>query len=227
MGRVAGGVPPDIAARAAELEAAGMSRRKIAVELGISEPTLRKAMRAGGAKIRTPKKPELPRFGGGSHDDEPAGGLNAALEAAGEETGGNGRSDDAPEGVPPPPQPPLIDQGAALVQMCEVTTLVIMRAYAARMKVKWTDTMSKAARLTKPEKDLLGTFAPAAAPYLMRILSHSDKIAAACFALAYASMLADRGSLIKEQAPRKVIDAEQVRPAPATAGAVPSPSGTD
>lgn len=74
------------------------------------------------------------------------------------------------------------------------------RVQASRLKVKVTPKMIATWKLTGDEKASLRSFAPAAAPYLLRVLQHSDKIAAGVFGVLYWAMISARFAAIKDSA---------------------------
>lgn len=83
----------------------------------------------------------------------------------------------------------------------KMTTLLVVRGFAISKKVKLgKEELAELTALTEDEKLLLRELAPAAAPYLQKILAMSDKIAAALFFASYGFMLDDRFKVIREKA---------------------------
>lgn len=145
------------------------------------------------------------------------GGFEEALKGAGEEA-------EKPEGPPPPPgsaPPPPVDPAEieALINFTDLTTVMVCRAFAMSRRVPWTQALQKECMLNDGEKAQLVMTAPAALPWIRKMMLHMDKLAAAMFFVSYSFMLAGRMSIIKERAPKPEPKKENGRETP-----VPTPS---
>lgn len=186
----------------------GKSLSEIVAAVHRSESTVRGvlkregvATRQGGVYIPPPSPPQ-------ETPSDDSGGLAAALaSASGASSGDDGPADPEPDAGPAPqPGPQVMDAqaaGKALVVACDAITVGVCRVYAVRQKVKITGKLSASWRLSAEEKAGLQAFAPYAAPYILALLKHFDKIAAGVFAVIYASILSDRFETIKELSPIK------------------------
>jgi len=127
------------------------------------------------------------------------GGFEEALKGAGEEP-------ERPEGPPPPPGPgkqPPVDPAEieALVTFADITTQMTCRAFCISRRVPWTKALQAEMALSDGEKAQLVMTAPAAMPYIRKLMVHLDKLAAGLFFMSYAFILAGRFSIIKAKAP--------------------------
>jgi hypothetical protein len=154
------------------------------------------------------------------------GGFEEALKGAGEEP-------EKPEGPPPQPgpsKPTPVDPAEieALINFCDMTTVMTCRGFAISRGVQWTQVLQRECMLNDGEKAQLAMTAPAAMPYIRKLMLHLDKFAAGLFFLSYSFMLAGRFSAIKSRAPKpmpkKETDGRQTPPDNGTHGFVPAPS---
>lgn len=135
------------------------------------------------------------------------GGFEEALRGAGEDVPPNGPNPEekTSSGIPPTPPktaPKPVDPAEveALLNFCDMTTIIVCRGFAISRKVTWTADLQKNCMLSAGEKKQLEMVAPAAIPYVRILMQHMDKVAAGIFFLSYSFMLAGRLSTIKAKA---------------------------
>ena len=136
-----------------------------------------------------------------------AAGIGATATIASQPTG------QQPNGAIPPaagtatattekPKPTLpasvTDPAGSLMDLTDLITVMAVRAFAKTKGVEWKPEYAGQCKLTKEERNQLAPFADKAAPYLLEILRHSDKICAIAYAGLYALFLSDRFSAVKK-----------------------------
>jgi hypothetical protein len=129
------------------------------------------------------------------------GGFDEALKGAGEEQ--EEEQKPQPEAGAQRPQEPVDPaEVEALINFCDMTTVLVCRAFSISRRVQWTKSLQDECMLSGGEKAQLAMTAPAAMPYIRKLMLHMDKLAAAAFFLSYSFMLAGRMSIIKDKAPK-------------------------
>ena len=92
----------------------------------------------------------------------------------------------------------VVDPAGSLMDLTDLITVMAVRAFAKTKGVEWRPEYAGQCKLTKEERNQLAPFADKAAPYLLEILRHSDKICAIAYAGLYALFLSDRFSAVKK-----------------------------
>lgn len=131
------------------------------------------------------------------------GGLDAALEAAGEGLNVGGKVIPMTEIQKPPPQntPPTPEELDAFIAFTDIVTVQVCRGVSIVYKVPWTDDMRKAAMLSPTEKKQLALTAEPAYPYIRRLLENSAIIGAVLFVASYGEILWSKSQDISRRAP--------------------------
>lgn len=142
--------------------------------------------------------------------------LDAAMASAGIDAA------PAPGAPAPAPADPRGDLGAALEQKPTGDALIafveswvplLVRGYAVANGREWNREMDAACRLSITEKANLRLTADAAAPYVARLIAHSEKLAALGFVVQLGFVLVGKFQLVKQQ-PRIVKTTAAERTAP-------------
>lgn len=134
--------------------------------------------------------------------------LDQAMEAAGVDGAAA-----APEtgGGSPRPLPDLAGKptGEALISFVESWVPLIVRGYAVAQGRVWDRECDAACRLSVTERQNLKLTADAAAPYVARLIEHSEKLAALGFAVQFGFILMGKFALVKS----KPLAAPKAKPA--------------
>jgi hypothetical protein len=99
--------------------------------------------------------------------------------------------------------------GEALISFVESWVPLIVRGYAVAQGRVWDRECDAACRLSITERQNLKLTADAAAPYVARLIEHSEKLAALGFVVQFGFILAGKFSLVKS----KPLAAPKARPA--------------
>lgn len=110
---------------------------------------------------------------------------------------GDGGGKSAP---PPPPPPPPIGPDS-VVALCEMITVLAVKAFCVSSGIEYRPEIERLCQLTPPEKKQLQEFAPWAMPFIIKILQNLPVIGAIAFFGTYSLMLGRRYSELKKYIP--------------------------